>query len=152
MPAESDAEFAEYVGGRLPSLRRLALLLCHDWHRADDLVQVSITKLYVHWHRARMAALDLDPEPTVEPAPVEAAVDEVERRVSCVTNTILRHIEGLSRGETERLLAALRSRIDEIERDVAEVVSLAEAALSDRAAIPADLSIPDCLKRTEAAA
>jgi hypothetical protein len=30
MPAETDAEFAEYVGARLPSLRRLALLLCHD--------------------------------------------------------------------------------------------------------------------------
>jgi RNA polymerase sigma-70 factor (sigma-E family) len=56
MSAETDAEFAEYVGGRLPSLRRLALLLCHDWHRADDLVQASITKLYVHWHRARKAA------------------------------------------------------------------------------------------------
>jgi RNA polymerase sigma-70 factor (sigma-E family) len=55
MPAETDAEFAEYVGARLPSLRRLALLLCHDWHRADDLVQASITKLYVHWHRARKA-------------------------------------------------------------------------------------------------
>jgi RNA polymerase sigma-70 factor (sigma-E family) len=55
MPAETDAEFAEYVGVRLPSLRRLALLLCHDWHRADDLVQASITKLYVHWHRARKA-------------------------------------------------------------------------------------------------
>jgi len=56
MPAETDAEFAEYVGGRLPSLRRLAFLLCHDWHRADDLVQASITKLYVHWHSARKAA------------------------------------------------------------------------------------------------
>ena len=56
MPAETDAEFSEYVDGRLPSLRRLALLLCHDWHRADDLVQASITKLYVHWHRARKAA------------------------------------------------------------------------------------------------
>jgi RNA polymerase sigma-70 factor (sigma-E family) len=56
MPAETDAEFAEYVGARLPSLRRLALLLCHDWHHADDLVQASITKLYVHWHRARKAA------------------------------------------------------------------------------------------------
>ncbi len=56
MPAETDAEFAEYVGGRLPSLRRLAFLLCHDWHRADDLVQASVTKLYVHWHRARQAA------------------------------------------------------------------------------------------------
>jgi RNA polymerase sigma-70 factor (sigma-E family) len=56
MSAETDAEFAEYVDGRLPSLRRLALLLCHDWHSADDLVQASITKLYVHWHRARNAA------------------------------------------------------------------------------------------------
>ena len=56
MPAETDAEFSEYVDGRLPSLRRLALLLCHDWHRADDLVQASLTKLYVHWHRARKAA------------------------------------------------------------------------------------------------
>jgi len=55
MSAETDAEFAEYVDGRLPSLRRLALLLCHDWHRADDLVQASITKLYVHWQRARKA-------------------------------------------------------------------------------------------------
>ena len=55
MAAETDAEFAEYVGARLPSLRRLAFLLCHDWHRADDLVQASITKLYVHWHRARRA-------------------------------------------------------------------------------------------------
>jgi hypothetical protein len=56
MPAETEAEFAEYVGGRLPSLRRLALLLCHDWHRADDLVQASLAKLYVHWHHARKAA------------------------------------------------------------------------------------------------
>jgi RNA polymerase sigma-70 factor (sigma-E family) len=56
MPAETDDEFVEYVGGRLPSLRRLAFVLCHDWHRADDLVQASVTKLYVHWHRARQAA------------------------------------------------------------------------------------------------
>lgn len=56
MSAETDAEFAEFIGGRLPSLRRLALLLCHDWHRADDLVQAGITKLYVHWHQARRAA------------------------------------------------------------------------------------------------
>ncbi len=55
MPAETDAEFAEYIAARLPSLRRLALLLCHDWHRADDLVQAGVIRLYVHWHRARKA-------------------------------------------------------------------------------------------------
>jgi RNA polymerase sigma-70 factor (sigma-E family) len=56
MTAERDAEFAEYVGARLPSLRRLAVLLCQDWHRADDLVQAAITKLYVHWPKATAAA------------------------------------------------------------------------------------------------
>jgi RNA polymerase sigma-70 factor (sigma-E family) len=48
-----DAEFTEYAAGRLTSLRRVAYLLCRDWDRADDLVQGAITKLYVHWGRAR---------------------------------------------------------------------------------------------------
>jgi RNA polymerase sigma-70 factor (sigma-E family) len=55
MTADRDTEFADYVGARLPSLRRLAVLLCQDWHRADDLVQAAITKLYVHWPRAKAA-------------------------------------------------------------------------------------------------
>jgi RNA polymerase sigma-70 factor (sigma-E family) len=48
-----DEEFVEYVSARMPGLRRLALLLCHDWHGADDLVQAAITKLYVAWAKAR---------------------------------------------------------------------------------------------------
>jgi RNA polymerase sigma-70 factor (sigma-E family) len=55
MTAERDAEFAEYVRARLPTLRRLAVLLCQDWHRADDLVQAAITRLYVHWPKAKAA-------------------------------------------------------------------------------------------------
>jgi RNA polymerase sigma-70 factor (sigma-E family) len=53
--ARRDAEFTEYVSARLPSLRRLALLLCHDWHRADDLVQAAITLAYLHWKQASAA-------------------------------------------------------------------------------------------------
>jgi RNA polymerase sigma-70 factor (sigma-E family) len=49
---DRDAEFTEYVSARSPWLRRVAYLLCGDWHRADDLVQSSITKLYAHWSRA----------------------------------------------------------------------------------------------------
>jgi hypothetical protein len=30
-------------------LRRLALLLCQDWHRADDLAQAAITKPPAKW-------------------------------------------------------------------------------------------------------
>ena len=50
-----DEEFTEYVTLRLPALRRVAFLLCQDWHRADDLVQMAITKLYTHWGRVRAA-------------------------------------------------------------------------------------------------
>jgi RNA polymerase sigma-70 factor (sigma-E family) len=51
-----DAEYTEYVAARLSSLRRLAAVLCGDWQRADDLVQATLTKLYVHWGRARQAS------------------------------------------------------------------------------------------------
>jgi RNA polymerase sigma-70 factor (sigma-E family) len=52
VPALRDIDYTEYVSGRLPSLRRLALLLCHDWQRADDLVQATITRLFLRWPRA----------------------------------------------------------------------------------------------------
>jgi RNA polymerase sigma-70 factor (sigma-E family) len=52
--ARRDAEFTEYVAARLAALRRVAFLLCQDWDRADDLVQGAITRLYVHWARARV--------------------------------------------------------------------------------------------------
>lgn len=48
-----DDEYVEYVRARLPALRRLAYLLCGDEHRADDIVQQTITNLYVRWHRTR---------------------------------------------------------------------------------------------------
>ncbi|MFJ9523725.1 SigE family RNA polymerase sigma factor [Kitasatospora sp. NPDC101801] len=54
MTGEShNAEFAAYVAARSGWLRKVAYLLCADWHRADDLVQESITKLYVRWPRVR---------------------------------------------------------------------------------------------------
>ena len=55
MTASRDAEFAEFVAAREASLRRLAILPYQDWHRADDLVQAAITKLYVHWPKAKAA-------------------------------------------------------------------------------------------------
>lgn len=54
-----DEEYTAYVSGRLSWLRKIAYPLCQDWHRADDLVQTVITRLYVKWRRAR-AADDLD--------------------------------------------------------------------------------------------
>lgn len=48
-----DAEFTEYVMAKASWLRKVAYLLSSDWHRADDLVQATITKLYTNWYRAR---------------------------------------------------------------------------------------------------
>lgn len=45
--------YADYAAVALPRLRRIAYLLCQDWHRADDLTQNALTRLYVHWRRAR---------------------------------------------------------------------------------------------------
>lgn len=48
-----EQSYADYVAVALPRLRRIAYLLCQDWHRADDLTQNTLTRLYVHWRRAR---------------------------------------------------------------------------------------------------
>lgn len=50
-----DAEFSAAVGELLPRLRRLGYLLSGDWHRADDLVQATVERLYGRWRRARAA-------------------------------------------------------------------------------------------------
>jgi RNA polymerase sigma-70 factor (sigma-E family) len=52
---ERDVGYSEYVELRLPALRRLALLLCQDRHRADDLVQQAVIRVYMHWARASAA-------------------------------------------------------------------------------------------------
>ena len=81
----ADPEFAEWLSG--PKQQRAA----------------GSAELSIEERRAQNAALD-------EPA----EVDEVDKRVNCVTNTILRHVEGLSRGDAERFIAALRDRLADI--------------------------------------
>ncbi|SHN47384.1 SigE family RNA polymerase sigma factor [Cryptosporangium aurantiacum] len=56
MSDRPDEGYREYVDARLPALQRLAYLLCHDRHRADDLIQEALIKLYLRWDRARAAS------------------------------------------------------------------------------------------------
>lgn len=52
--ADRDAEFGEFLDSRAVVMRRTAYLLCGgDWHRAEDLVQTTLTKIYVAWPRLR---------------------------------------------------------------------------------------------------
>jgi RNA polymerase sigma-70 factor (sigma-E family) len=50
-----DEEYTAYVSARLSWLHKVAVLLCHDDSRADDLVQTALVRLYVHWGKARTA-------------------------------------------------------------------------------------------------
>ncbi|MEU2704599.1 MULTISPECIES: SigE family RNA polymerase sigma factor [Micromonospora] len=48
---DRDTAFAEYFAARSDAMRGTAYLLCGDWHRAEDLVQTTFTKLYLVWNR-----------------------------------------------------------------------------------------------------
>jgi len=50
-----DEQFSEYVVQRRTQLRRIAYLLCGDVHKAEDLVQTALMKLYVAWPRVQRA-------------------------------------------------------------------------------------------------
>jgi RNA polymerase sigma-70 factor (sigma-E family) len=53
--SEDEAECREYVSARLEHLRRVAYLLCQDWHAADDLVSTVLLKVFMSWRRVRRA-------------------------------------------------------------------------------------------------
>lgn len=55
MRPEVEREYEEYVRGRLPRLHRAAYLMCGDAHRADDIVQATLTALYLNWRKAAAA-------------------------------------------------------------------------------------------------
>jgi len=50
-PTPDEAGFRAWMATRAPSLRRKAVLLCGDWHRADDLVQDTLIAVYAGWPR-----------------------------------------------------------------------------------------------------
>ena len=51
--ASRDEEFSAFVTARQVHLRRIAYAVCGDWHRAEDLLQTALVKLYVAWPRLR---------------------------------------------------------------------------------------------------
>jgi RNA polymerase sigma-70 factor (sigma-E family) len=51
----AETEFTEFAVAMSPRLRRAAFLLCGDWHTAEDLVQTTLTKVFVSWRKIRRA-------------------------------------------------------------------------------------------------
>lgn len=50
---DRDADFTAYLQARQAQLLRTAYLLTGDQHQAEDLVQTSLAKLYLAWHRVQ---------------------------------------------------------------------------------------------------
>jgi len=102
-------------------------------HRVTASPEISIEQ-----RRAESARLD---------QPSEDTTTEFDKRVNFVVITALDQLAGLSRSEAERFFAALRDRLDDLEREqlrdeVAECRSEYE--------IQGDLSVPDFLRRAPA--
>ncbi|MEV6240044.1 SigE family RNA polymerase sigma factor [Lentzea sp. NPDC051838] len=72
---DRDREFGEFVDARALVLRRTAYLLCGDWHRAEDIVQNALIKLYVAWSRVRKDSVDAYARKVL----VRTAIDEGRR-------------------------------------------------------------------------
>lgn len=73
---QRDHGFGEYVAERRAHLYRTAHLLCGDPHRAEDIVQQALTKLYAAWPRAsRLDSVDAYARRIV----VNAHIDETRR-------------------------------------------------------------------------
>jgi RNA polymerase sigma-70 factor (sigma-E family) len=53
-----DDDFSEYFVSRGAKLRRMAYMLCGDWHEAEDLVQATFVRLYRRWRSLREETLD----------------------------------------------------------------------------------------------
>lgn len=74
--ARRDEAFTAYVAERRPQLFRTAWLLCGDPHRAEDVVQAALARLYVAWPRVQRAD---SVDAYVRRAVVNAHLDEGRR-------------------------------------------------------------------------
>lgn len=132
-----DEGFTEFVLARRAVLHRTAYLLCGDSHRAEDVVQVALAKLYVAWPRvSRMDSVEAYARRTVvnahldetrrpwrreRPAPddrLDTAVDATDRVVA--DDALFRALRGLAPGQ--RRVVVLRHywglSVEETARDL----------------------------------
>lgn len=54
--AAADEDFTAFVAGTAPRLRRVAYLMCGDWHLAQDLTQTTLARMYASWGRISRTA------------------------------------------------------------------------------------------------
>jgi DNA-directed RNA polymerase specialized sigma24 family protein len=129
--------YVEFVTARQTHLRRVAFAICGDWHRADDLLQHALTRLYVGWPRIQREGAEeefvrrvivrarLDPAPGRSQArddttPLFGALQALPLRQRKVA--VLHHWLGLSLEETAHELGTSTAAVRTLaERSLAEL-------------------------------
>lgn len=96
MRATDESSYRDFVVARRRALLRTAFLLTGDWHLAEDLVQITLAKLYVAWPRvcrredvdayARKTLLNAYLDERRRPWRREDAVDVVPDRADIATD------------------------------------------------------------------
>lgn len=101
-----DDEFAAFVLSAQRRLRRVAYLVCGDWHRAEDIVQTALAQVYARWDRIRR---EDGPEGYAHRAVVNAAIDERRRpwRRERATDVLPDRAAPVDDGVTPAVLEAL---------------------------------------------
>ena len=146
-----DEAFTEFALGQAPALRRLAYGLVGDWHSADDLVQGTFERAFVHWRRVQSAH---DPAAYVRTILVRLAISEHRRPwrrreqtvadapepggpPHSVADDVTGRVElaGLLAGLTvkQRAIVVLRYLEDRPVHEVADVLGVAEGTVKRQA-------------------
>ena len=142
-----DQEFEEFALARIPQLHRSAWLLCGDVQRAEDLVQETLAKVYVRWHR-RLARPIENPAAYAQTCLVRVYIS-AQRRLSAHERPIEAPVElAASDGDTDlrvalagalaelqpldRAVLVLRYLDDRPVAEVAEVLGCSPGAVRNR--------------------
>lgn len=130
-------EFEEFAVARTPQLYRAAWLMCGDAHRAEDLVQDTLAKVYVRWNR-RLGATIEHPVAYAHTTLARTYISAQRRRSN--HETPIEHLpergEDAARGGDAATRLALRAALDELapmDRAVLVLRYLEDVSVADTA-------------------
>lgn len=130
----SQGEFEEFAVARAPQLYRAAWLMCGDPHRSEDLVQDTLAKVYVRWHR-RLGAPIEHPVAYAHTTLVRTYISAQRRRANHEAPT--GHLpEVVAPGGDTATRLALRAALDELaplDRAVLVLRYLEDVSVADTA-------------------
>jgi len=102
-----ESDFVAYAEARVARLRQRAYLLCHDWHLAQDLTQITLARLYASWRRiTKVENIDAYAAKVM----VRAFLDHKRRKSSgeIVTDSVPEQVDASTPDLRLTLLEALR--------------------------------------------